>query len=67
MYQEKMKTSKVFIHDSTMVKVISLILFAGAELKIELNSGLYIASLEDGWLSFSFRSLEVGPLIGIIR
>lgn len=42
-----------------MVHVISLILFAGADLKIQLNSGMYLASLEDGWLTFSFRSLEV--------
>lgn len=42
-----------------MVHVIALILFAGAELKIEMNSGMYVASLEEGWLSFSFRSLEV--------
>lgn len=58
-YQEKIKTSKVFIHDSTMVTPVSLILFAGANLKIEDNAGVYIASLENGWITFTFRTLEV--------
>lgn len=54
-----MKTSKIFIHDSTMVNAVSLMLFAGNELKIEVNSGMYTVSLEDGWLIFALRSLEV--------
>ncbi len=46
-----------------MVSVISLILFAGAELKIESNAGVYIASLENDWLTFTFRSLEVSKFL----
>lgn len=42
-----------------MVDVVSLVLFAGNELKIELNDGMYTVSLENGWLVFSLRSLEV--------
>lgn len=58
-YQEKMKTSKIFIHDSTMVSVISIVLFAGNEIKIEVCSGIYTIQLENGWLAFSTRSLQV--------
>lgn len=62
-YQEKMKTSKIFIHDSTMVSIISIILFAGNELKIEFCSGMYTVQLEHGWLVFSINSLQVKSLL----
>lgn len=58
-----MKTSKVFIHDSTMVSAVSLIMFAGTEPKIEMNSGMYTASLEGGWLLFVLRTKEVSSPI----
>lgn len=62
-FQEKIKTSKVFIKEISMVPILLLILFSGYELNIELHNGLSIVSLEDGWILFSVESHRVSLLI----
>ncbi|XP_043255278.1 putative ATP-dependent RNA helicase DHX57 [Colletes gigas] len=66
-YQEKIKTSKVFIKEISMMPILLLILFSGHELNIELHNGLSIVSLEDGWILFSVESHRVGQLLQRIR
>ncbi|XP_015438382.1 PREDICTED: putative ATP-dependent RNA helicase DHX57 [Dufourea novaeangliae] len=66
-FQEKIKTSKIFIKEVTMVPILLLILFSGYELNIELHNGLSIVSLEDGWILFSVESHRVGQLLQRIR
>ncbi|XP_053978482.1 putative ATP-dependent RNA helicase DHX57 [Hylaeus volcanicus] len=66
-FQEKIKTSKVFIKEISMVPILLLILFSGYELNIELHNGLSIVSLEDGWILFSVESHTVGQLLQRIR
>ncbi|XP_031831069.1 putative ATP-dependent RNA helicase DHX57 [Nomia melanderi] len=66
-FQEKIKTSKVFIKEVTMVPILLLILFSGYDLNIELHNGLSIVSLEDGWILFSVESHKVGQLLQRMR
>lgn len=61
-FQEKIKTSKVFIKEVTMVPILPLILFSGYELNIELHNGIFIISLE-GWILFSVESHRVRLLL----
>lgn len=64
-YQEKVKTSKVFIKEVSMVPILPLILFSDYELKIEVHDGIFIVSLEDGWMLFDVESHRVRIFISV--
>ncbi|XP_069688827.1 putative ATP-dependent RNA helicase DHX57 [Periplaneta americana] len=66
-YQEKVKTSRVFIRDCSMVPVLPLILFSGCSLKVELHKGTFVISLDDGWIKFAVDSHQVAELLQTIR
>ncbi|XP_017881995.1 putative ATP-dependent RNA helicase DHX57 [Ceratina calcarata] len=66
-FQEKVKTSKVFIKEVSMVPILPLILFSDYELKIEQHNGIFIISLEDGWSLFSVESHRVAQLLQRMR
>lgn len=57
-YQEKIKTSRIFIRDSTMVQLVPLILFSGSDMKVEMHRGDFLFLLEDGWLLIQADSLK---------
>lgn len=66
-YQEKMKTSKVFIKEVSMIPILSLALFSGYDLNLELYDGMFTISLEDGWILFSVESHRVAQLLKLIK
>ncbi|KAK9511664.1 hypothetical protein O3M35_000283 [Rhynocoris fuscipes] len=66
-YQEKIKTTKVFVRDCTMVPCLALVLFSAGKLKVELNYGEFIISLADGWILFSVPSNEIAELLESIK
>lgn len=57
-YQEKVRTSKIFFRDCTMVPVISLVLFSG-DLEIIVQNGNTFLTLEDGWILFQVEEHKV--------
>lgn len=59
MYHEKVKTSRVFIRDCSMVCVYPMVLFGGGQVSVELQRGEFVISLDDGWIKFSAASHEV--------
>lgn len=61
-FQEKVKTSKIFIRECTMVPLLPLVLFSGSNIKIELHSGDFVILLEDGWIMIQASSYEVNML-----
>lgn len=61
-FQEKVKTNKIFIKEVSVVPILPLLLFSNYELKIELHDGIFIASLEDGWILFSIEHHRVSIL-----
>ncbi|KAJ8248547.1 hypothetical protein GJAV_G00243170 [Gymnothorax javanicus] len=66
-YHEKVKTSRVFIRDCSMVSVYPLVLFGGGQVNVELHKGEFIVSLDDGWIRFAAASHQVAELLRELR
>lgn len=57
-YQEKVKTSRIFIRDCTMVSLLPMVLFSGGHFRIELHGGEFIMMLDD-WIVIQAETHEV--------
>ncbi|XP_065785475.1 putative ATP-dependent RNA helicase DHX57 isoform X1 [Muntiacus reevesi] len=66
-YHEKIKTSRVFIRDCTMVSVYPLVLFGGGQVNVQLQKGEFVVSLDDGWIRFAAASHQVAELVKELR
>uniref|UniRef100_A0A3Q1JIH6 Putative ATP-dependent RNA helicase DHX57 n=1 Tax=Anabas testudineus TaxID=64144 RepID=A0A3Q1JIH6_ANATE len=66
-YHEKVKTSRVFIRDCSMVSVYPLVLFGGGQVSVELHKGEFVISLDDGWIQFAAASHQVAELVKELR
>ncbi|KAM4614689.1 putative ATP-dependent RNA helicase DHX57 [Polymixia lowei] len=66
-YHEKVKTSRVFIRDCSMVSVYALVLFGGGQVNVELHKGEFVISLDDGWIRFAAASHQVAELVKELR
>uniref|UniRef100_A0A671MHC6 RNA helicase n=1 Tax=Sinocyclocheilus anshuiensis TaxID=1608454 RepID=A0A671MHC6_9TELE len=66
-YHEKVKTSRVFLRDCSMVCVYPMVLFGGGQVSVELQRGEFIISLDDGWIRFAAASHEVAELVKELR
>ncbi|XP_062339112.1 putative ATP-dependent RNA helicase DHX57 isoform X2 [Osmerus eperlanus] len=66
-YHEKVKTSRVFIRDCSMVSVYALVLFGGGQVNVELQKGEFVISLDDGWIRFAAASHQVAELVKELR
>ena len=49
-----------------MVSEYSLLLFCGDNLSVNLEKGVFVISIDDGWIRFSASSHEVGGLCAIL-
>ncbi|XP_075391374.1 putative ATP-dependent RNA helicase DHX57 [Tenrec ecaudatus] len=66
-YHEKIKTSRVFIRDCSMVSVYPLVLFGGGQVNVQRQRGEFVVSLDDGWICFAAASLQVAELVKELR
>uniref|UniRef100_A0A6B2E9L8 RNA helicase n=1 Tax=Phlebotomus kandelakii TaxID=1109342 RepID=A0A6B2E9L8_9DIPT len=66
-FQEKVKTSRIFIRESTMVPLLPLVLFSGSDVKIELHGGDFIILLEGGWIMLQAASHSVAEMVKCLR
>ncbi|XP_030575970.1 putative ATP-dependent RNA helicase DHX57 [Archocentrus centrarchus] len=66
-YHEKVKTSRVFIRDCSMVSVYALVLFGCGQVNVELHKGDFLVSLDDGWIRFAAASHQVAELVKELR
>lgn len=57
-YQEKVKTSRIFIRDCTMIALLPLILFSGRNIRIQMHGGEFVIIIDD-WIVMQAESLEV--------
>lgn len=57
-YQEKVKTSRIFIRDCTMIALLPLVLFSGRNIRIQMHGGEFIIIIDD-WIIMQAESLEV--------
>ncbi|KAM9317170.1 putative ATP-dependent RNA helicase DHX57 [Gastrophryne carolinensis] len=66
-YHEKVKTSRVFVRDCSMVSVYPLVLFGGGQVNVELRKGEFLISLDDGWIRFVAASHQIAELVKELR
>ncbi|XP_064002332.1 putative ATP-dependent RNA helicase DHX57 [Pogoniulus pusillus] len=66
-YHEKIKTSRVFIRDCSMVSVYPLVLLGGGQVRTQLQHGHFLISLDDGWIRFQAASHQVAELVKELR
>ncbi|XP_053396236.1 putative ATP-dependent RNA helicase DHX57 [Mercenaria mercenaria] len=66
-YHEKVKTTRIYIRDSTMVSVYPLLLFGGGEIGVDLSRGNFILSVDDGWIKFMAQSHQIAELVRELR
>lgn len=66
-YHEKVKTSKVYIRDCSMVSVYALLLFCGDSLSVNLERGVFVISIDDGWIRFSVSMQKIATLVRDLR
>ncbi|PIO38190.1 hypothetical protein AB205_0072480, partial [Aquarana catesbeiana] len=66
-YHEKIKTSRVFVRDCSMVSVYPLILFGGGQVNVELRKGDFLISMDDGWIRFVAASHQIAELVKELR
>ncbi|KFP81578.1 Putative ATP-dependent RNA helicase DHX57, partial [Acanthisitta chloris] len=66
-YHEKIKTSRVFIRDCSMVSVYPLVLLGGGQMHMQLQKGEFVISLDDGWIRFVAASHQVAELVKELR
>ncbi|XP_062934635.1 putative ATP-dependent RNA helicase DHX57 isoform X2 [Cynocephalus volans] len=67
LYHEKIKTSRVFIRDCSVVSVYPLVLFGGGQVSVQLQRGEFVVSLDDGWIRFVAASHQVAELVKELR
>lgn len=58
-YQEQVKTSKIFIRECTMIPLLPLVLFSGSHLNIELHAGEFVILLRGNWIMMQASSHKV--------
>ncbi|XP_037931792.1 uncharacterized protein LOC119666584 [Teleopsis dalmanni] len=66
-YQEKVKTSKIFVRECTMLPLVPLVLFSGSDIKIELHGGDFLFSIENGWVLLKAYNHETAEIIQCLR
>uniref|UniRef100_A0A182QUK8 RNA helicase n=1 Tax=Anopheles farauti TaxID=69004 RepID=A0A182QUK8_9DIPT len=66
-YQEKIKTSRIFIRESTMVPLLPMVLFSGSDLQIELHGGDFVILLEGGWLMLQTATHRIAEMMKFLR
>ncbi|XP_034111914.1 putative ATP-dependent RNA helicase DHX57 [Drosophila albomicans] len=66
-YQEKVRTSSIYIRDCSMLPLIALVLFAGSDFKVELHDGDFLFLLESGWIILKAHNLETAEMVQCLR
>ncbi|XP_060083551.1 putative ATP-dependent RNA helicase DHX57 [Ylistrum balloti] len=66
-YHEKVKTSRIYIRDCTMVSIYPLLLFGGGSINVDLEKGNFILSVDDGWIRFMANTHQVAELVKELR
>jgi len=67
-YHEKVRTSRVFVRELSMVPVYPMVLFGGADgVSVELQRGNFVLSLENGWIKFGTKSHTVAECLKEMR
>ena len=66
-YNEKIKTSRVFIRECCIVPIYPMILFGRSGLHVELVRGQFVLSMEKGWIKFVTASQNIAEFLNDMR
>ncbi|XP_059087523.1 putative ATP-dependent RNA helicase DHX57 [Tigriopus californicus] len=66
-YHEKVKTSRVFIRELSMIPVFPMILFGGTGVEVQKQKDQFLLSLEDGWIKFATHTHKAAELLKELR
>lgn len=66
-FHEKIKTSRIYIRECSMVPMFPLVLFSGSDLRIELHGGEFLVLLEEGWIILKAHNHEIAEMIQCLR
>ena len=64
-YHEKIKTSRVFVRELSMVPMYPMILFGGTGVEVIMQRGQFVVSLERGWIKFLCQSHLIAELLKV--
>ena len=66
-YHEKVKTSRVFVRECSLVPIYSMVLFGSSGVDIELHRGQFAISMEKGWIKFITHSHIIAECLKEMR
>jgi len=66
-FHEKVKTSRVFVREVSMVPMYPLVLFGGTSMEVVMHRGQFVVSLEEGWMKFITDTHQIAELLKEIR
>ncbi|KAH8419691.1 hypothetical protein KR009_001107 [Drosophila setifemur] len=66
-YQEKVRTSAIYIRDCSMLPLIAMVLFAGSDFKVELHDGDFLFLLESGWIILKAHDHATAEMVQCLR
>lgn len=66
-FQEKIKTSKLFIRNCTMVPTLALILFCKGSVNVQKYLDTFVLSLDDDWIALNIKDNQVSMSSGVFE
>jgi len=66
-FHEKVKTSRVFVREVSMVPMYPMVLFGGTGMDIVMHRGQFVISLEEGWIKFICDTHQIAELLKEMR
>ncbi len=66
-YHEKIKTSRVFVRECSLVPIYSMVLFGACGVDIELQRGQFVLSMDGGWIKFVTHNHTIAECLKEMR
>merc|ERR1719357_137770 len=66
-FHEKVKTSRVFVREVSMVPMYPMVLFGGTGVDVVMQRGQFVISLEEGWIKFICDTHQIAELLKEMR
>jgi len=66
-YQEKIRTSRIFVREVSMVPMVPMVLFGGTGLEVVRERGQFVLHLERGWIKFVCDSQQIAEILKELR
>ena len=64
-FHEKIRTSRVFVREVSMVPMYPMILFGGTGVDVLMQRGQFVLSLENGWIKFVCQTHIIAELLKV--